>query len=42
MIEPDTAWRPRVVPPPPTPRSPGLPDDLPERWDEEDDDGTEE
>ena len=35
------AWRPRVVPSPPTPRGPRLPDDLPERWDEEEDDGTE-
>ena len=36
-----TAWWPRSVPPPPVPGGPRQPDDLPERWDEEDDDGTE-
>jgi len=35
------AWRPQSIPPPPAPRGPRVPDDLPERWDEEDDDGTE-
>ena len=40
-VIPVMVWQPRVVPPSPSPRGPRLPDGLPERWDEEDDDGTE-